>query len=123
MTDRLPALEGTTTSEVFAKHLNALHEARKAYIQTEANERIWRALRTKVRAGEQIYERGDIVYCKLDGKDMWLGPAKVVFRDGKVVLVRHGGIFVRVSPNRLNKGENMKNLTDSDVVLEHQTQS
>ena len=37
MTDRLPALEGTTTSEVFAKHLIALHKARKAYIQTEAN--------------------------------------------------------------------------------------
>ena len=121
MTDRLPALEGTTTSEVFAKHLNALHEARKAYIQTEANERIRRALRTKIRAAEQIYEHGDLVYYKRDGKDRWLGPAKVVFQDGKVVFVRHGGIFVRVSPNRLNKGENMNNL--SDEVPENQTQS
>ena len=42
MTDKLPALEGTTTSEVFAKHLNTLHAARKAYIQTEANEHIRR---------------------------------------------------------------------------------
>ena len=33
-------------------HLNALHEARRAYIQTEANERIRIALRTKVRAAE-----------------------------------------------------------------------
>ena len=69
MTDKLPALEGTTTSEVFAKHLNALHEARKAYIQTEANERIRRALRTMVRAAEQIYDHGDVVYYKRDGKD------------------------------------------------------
>ena len=114
MTDKLPALEGTTTSEVFAKHLNALHEARKAYIQTEANERIRRALRTKVRAAEQIYDHGDVVYYKRDGKDRWLGPATVVFQDGKVVFVRHGGIFVRVSPNRLRKGDKMKSLTETD---------
>ena len=34
------------------------------------------------------------------------GPAKVVFQDGKVVFVRHGGIFVRVSPNHLIKDKN-----------------
>ena len=52
MSDKLPALEGTTSSEIFAQHLNALREARQAYIQTEANERIRTALRTKVRATE-----------------------------------------------------------------------
>ena len=50
MNDNLPALEGTTSSEVFAKHLNALHAARKIFIQTEADARIRRALRNKVRA-------------------------------------------------------------------------
>ena len=34
MKDNLPALEGSTSSEVFAKHLNALHAARKIFIQT-----------------------------------------------------------------------------------------
>ena len=34
---------------------------------------------------------------------MAIGPGKVVFQDGRVVFVRHGGIFVRVSPNRLIK--------------------
>ena len=34
--------------------------------------------------------------------------ASVVFQDGKVVFVRHGGIFVRVSPNRLGKVQDMK---------------
>ena len=33
----------------------------------------------------------------------WLGLGKVVFQDGKVVLVKHGSVFVRVSPNRLCK--------------------
>ena len=103
MTDKIPALDGTTTSETFAKHLNTLHASRKAFIDTEANERIRRALRTKVRAAEQIYTSGDMVFYKREGKEKWLGPGKVVFQDGKLVFVRHGRVFVRVSPNRLCK--------------------
>ena len=108
MTDRLPALEGTTASAVFAKHLNAWHKGREAYIQTETNECIRRALLTKVRAAEQVYEHGDAIYYTRDRKDRWLCPATVVFQDGKVVFLRPGQIFVRVSSNRLSKGENMK---------------
>ena len=115
MSDKLPALEGTTSSEIFAQHLNALHEARRAYIQTEANEQIRRALRTKVRAAEQIYRNGDTVFYKREGKERWLGTASVVFQDGKVVLVRHGGIFVRVSPSRLSKEQDTK----SQNKIEH----
>ncbi|VDI35884.1 Hypothetical predicted protein [Mytilus galloprovincialis] len=48
--DTLPALEGRTSSEEFAKHLNILHDSRKAYIQSESDERIRRALRSKIRA-------------------------------------------------------------------------
>lgn len=103
MTDKLPALDGITSSEAFAQHLNVLHEARKAYIETESNERVRRALRTKVRAAEQIFENGEAVFYKREGKERWLGPARVVFQDGKVVFIRHGGIFVRVCPNRLTK--------------------
>ena len=103
MTDKIPALDGTTTSETFAKHLNTLHASRKAFIDTEANERIRRALRAKVRAAEQIYTNGDMVFYKREGKEKWLGPGKVVFQDGKEVFVRHGSVFVRVSPNRLCK--------------------
>ncbi len=44
MTDGLPALQGTTSSEIFAEHLNALHEACKAFVQLEAHERVRRAL-------------------------------------------------------------------------------
>ena len=103
MNNNLPALQGTTSSEVFAQHLNALHAARKAFIQTEADERIRRALRNKVRASEQIFENGERVFYKREGKEWWLGPGTVVFQDGKVVFVRHGSVFVRVSPNRLQK--------------------
>ena len=116
MTDGLPALIGATSSKVFADHLNALHKSRRAYIQTESSERIRRALRTKVRAAEDIFKIGDRVYYKREGKEGWLGPATVVFQDGKVVFVRHGGIFVRVSPNRLNKIQKLKDgMTGSKI--------
>ena len=102
MTDRLPALKGSTSSETFAQHLNALHDARRAYIQTETDERIRRPLHGKVRAAEETYVNGDAVYYKREGKERWLGPATVVFQDGRVVFLRHGGILVRMSPNRLS---------------------
>ena len=119
MTDKIPALDGTTTSATFAKHLNTLHASRKAFIDTEANERIRRALRTKVRVAEQIYTNGDMVFYKREGKEKWLGPGKVVFQDGKVVFVRHGSVFVRVSPNRLckiNRVENDEDGSRLDIV-------
>ena len=40
MTDKLPAHNGTRTSETLSKHLNTLHASRKAFIDTESNERI-----------------------------------------------------------------------------------
>lgn len=98
-----PALEGSTSSAILAQHLNALHEARKSFIQSEASERIRRALRTKIRSSEETFEHGDNVYYKREGHDRWLGPARVIFQDGKVIFVRHGSVFVRVSPNRLIK--------------------
>lgn len=117
MQAELPALGGNTTSEVFFKHMNALHETRKAYMKTEADERIRHALRSKVRAAEQVFKHGDIVFYKREGKERWLGPGKVMFQDSKVVFARHGGVFVRVSPNRLCKvnGETTQKL---DTVQE-----
>ena len=67
LTDQLPALDGTTASEKFANHLNALHASRRAFIESEANRRIRRALRTKVRAAEQSYKNGDLVFYKREG--------------------------------------------------------
>ena len=114
MTDNIPALQGKTSSEVLANHLNVLHATRRAFIESECSERIRRALRCKIRASEQKFVNGELVYYKREGQEKWLGPGKVVFQDGKVIFVRHGGVFVRVSPNRLIKaGENI-NLGDNE---------
>lgn len=113
MNDNLPALEGITNSENFAKHLNTLHAAHKAFIQTEADEMMRQALRNKVRASEQVFENGYRVFYKREGKERWLGPGRVVFQDGKVVFVRHGAVFVRVPLKRLQKVTNY--LTDNNI--------
>ena len=101
MTENVPALDGITSSETFAQHLNILHASRKAFIESESDERIRRALRSKIRASQVHFEHGDRVYYKRENHTKWLGPGKVVFQDGKVVFIRHGGVFVRVSPNRI----------------------
>ena len=56
--------------------MNALHAARKAYIETEKNERTRRALRGKVGAAEDLHVNGDAVYYKLEEKEKWLGPIR-----------------------------------------------
>ena len=103
MTENVPALHGTTTSKRFASHLNVLHSAGKAFIESESCERIRRALRNKMRTPEQIFQPEDLVFYKREGKEQWLGPGKVMFQNGKAVFIRHGSGFVRISPNRLLK--------------------
>ena len=98
---RIPALDDFTSSETFAEHLNALHSAREGFIQSEYCGRIKRALRHRIRASEQTFHHGDKVFYKRDGHEKWLGPAKVLMQDGKIVFVRHGSAIVRVSLNRI----------------------
>ena len=99
--DHIPALHCTSISEMFAKNLNTLHTSRKAYIQSECSERIRRALRHQIRPSNTIYQTGDKVYYLRDNQ--WRGPGKVKGQDGKVVFVRHGSIYVRVSTCRFMK--------------------
>ncbi|KAK6191181.1 hypothetical protein SNE40_002919 [Patella caerulea] len=123
MDEKPPALHSSTTSKVFADHLNALHETRKAYIQSESSERIRRALRTKMRVLEQTFNPGDLVYYKREKSERWLGPGKIIFQDGKVVFVRHGGVYVRVSPNRLLKVEEKWEEKQTDLPDKENQQS
>ena len=132
--DGPPALSGATASKSFAKHLNALHSARQSYTKAETSERIRRALRHQIRVKDQVFETGDPVYYQRDGQNKWRGPGKVIGQDGKVVFVRHGSIYVRVTPCRLiKKGEEFNNESadeeensndietrNSDTVIERQ---
>lgn len=92
-------IEGTTISEVFGKHLNALHLGRRAFIKAEASDRIRRALKSQIRTSSNtVYENGDLHVVYYQREKKWKGPGKVLGQDGKVVFVRHGCVYVKVHP-------------------------
>ena len=101
--DPPPAWEIPEKSKQLIDTLEAIHAARLEYTKTERCERLRRALKAKIRVADTLYEKGDIVYFKKEGEDTWRGPAKVVFQDSKVIFIRIGSVYYRVSANRLIK--------------------
>ena len=86
MSEKLPAVQGTTSSEILKTHLDALFSARKVFIQCKADKRIRRALRHPIRATDDVFNPGDRVFYKRDGSHKWLVPGKVLYKDGKLFL-------------------------------------
>ena len=102
--DKLPALESNTSSDIIRKNLEALHNARKNFIQAESSERIRRELRHNVHTyADESFNNGDPVYYKWRKRSGWSGPATVLGQDGQFVLVRHGSCCFRVHPCQLIK--------------------
>ena len=102
MDNKLPALRGRTSSEVIASHLNALHSARRRFIETEADDKLRRALRHKMRTTISFqYQTGDRVYYKKGESCFWKGPGTVIGYDNKQVFARHGGSYLRINPCNL----------------------
>ena len=102
LTNKLPAMESKTSSEIVLEHLTALHCARKAFVQSEASERLNRAIKKQTRSSTSlVFQNGDSVYYKRDGSHEWKGPGKVTGTDSQTVLTKHGSIYVRVHPCRI----------------------
>ena len=95
MDDDLPALEGTSSEEVIARHLNASLSARKAFVSAQASEKIRRALKGNIRQSRKPFTDGDKVYFKRPDKKEWSGPATVIGKDGKTVILKYGAHIVR----------------------------
>ena len=58
-------MEDITYSELVSKHLYAMPEATKAFIEAESNDKLRGALKTKTRLTKGIvYDLGDLVYYK-----------------------------------------------------------
>ena len=88
ISDGLLALEGETTSSVIAEHLNTIESARKAFASAQTSAKLKRALRKPIRSYcDAIFNHGDNVFYKLPNQRWWQGPAAVIGRDGKVVLI------------------------------------
>ena len=102
LVDEAPALEGVCQSEVVASNLNALHNSRRAFIQSESSEKLRRALRHQIRPSiGASYNNGDKVFFKRNESNRWLGPGYVIGTENKQVLVKNGGVYVRVHPCRI----------------------
>ena len=101
LVNKLPANQPPVGQQV-ASNLNAMHRARVAFMQSEASEKIRRALRHNTSSSlDTKYITGDIVYYKRNDCSRWRGPGKVLGQDGSQVLIRHGGVYVRVHPCRV----------------------
>ena len=124
LSDKLPALEPTTSSDTVRTNLQALHSARKNYLEAENSDRIKRALRHQVRTFSDVkYENGDKVYYKRNKVKGWKGPGVVLGQDGKLVLVRHGGAYYRVHPCQLLHVELSEGQTSKLATAANRTMS
>ena len=102
LTAKPPALRSTTPSQLVAEHLNALHSARRAFVQSESCKKIKTALNHQTREStSKIFSNGEKVYYKRNDSKQWRGPGIIVGMDGKIVLVKHGGSLQRVNPIHL----------------------
>ena len=95
--DLLPTFKNKTTSDIVAKNLNALHQARQNFIKSEYSSKIKQAFKHQVWTySDVIYNTCDLVYYKQKDHLNWKGPASVIGRDGQNVLVKHGSRYIRV---------------------------
>ena len=101
VTDKPPALEGSTESHTVAEHLTALHSARKAFVAAESSEKIRRASRRQTRSSGMTFIQGEEVCYKRNDNPRWKGPAKVIGQDGPVVFIRHGGKHIKAHSCRV----------------------
>jgi len=81
LVDRVPALEGKTTSKIVADHIYTLYSARQAFTEAECSERIRRALRKNTRHIQDTFVLGDKVYYKRPDSPEWKGPGIVIGMD------------------------------------------
>ena len=105
------------------ENLEALYQARKAFVESENSNRLRRALAHNVRTtGDIKYLTGDKVYYKRASNREWHGLASVLGQDGQQVLVKHGSFYIRVHPCRLQlcQKENEK-LTNTNENVNNQS--
>ena len=101
MTEPIPASQIEPRTESLIKNIEAIQNTRIAFAKAEKCEKLKLALNLKMRSANRDYKQGDLVYYKREKDDKWLGPAKVIFQDNKVIGIRNASGYVRVSANRI----------------------
>ena len=117
--DKLPALEGETSSCGIAEHLNTIAAAMRAFTEAEISSKVRKALKHPVRRNcDIVYKQADCVFYKVNGDKRWHGEAFVVGVEGKNVLIKHGDSLKRVLPCRLHPASHSLQVagTNSDDI-------
>ena len=79
-----------------------MHDARKAFIKSESDEKLRRALRHQVRTSSEVkYVIGNKVYYKARTDDYWKGPATVIGQENQQILIKQSSTYQRMHPCRL----------------------
>ena len=101
-----PGYESITKNEVFAKNINALHQAREAFIKAESSIVLKKALKSRVHARGENAVVGDYIYYHKGNKKLWQGPDKVIAVNGKNLFIDKGAHIATVNrDNSVKKGE------------------
>ena len=126
LSNRPPALEGLSKSKIVASNLRNMHEARKAFINSESSEKISHALRHNLRSyKDAIFTTGDDIYYNRNDSKRWKGPDKVIGVDGQQILVKHGSFYVRCHPSHvILKDEDVRKRTlqSSHIAANYEAQ-
>src|SRR5215469_16111224 len=91
-------IESEIEENIIYEYIKAIREARKIHIEQESDEKIRRALMSRIR--EHNIEKtqiGDKVLYKRENEKRWRGPAKVIGVDNKTIIVKHGSDIRRVN--------------------------
>ena len=83
--------DNITDQNIIKDNLNAMSQAREAFIKNESCNKIRIALNKNVREHKlEETMSGDEVFYKRENESVWRGPAKVIGSSGKTVVVKHG---------------------------------
>ena len=116
LTDALPALETSTSSDIIMKNMDAMQKTRESYIQGGSSKRIRRALRHNVRTyADERYCNGDKVYYRRKNFKRWKVAGVILGQDGQYVLVPHGGAHHHVHLCQLMKIHDARKSCSSDT--------
>ena len=101
LNDPPPAWEIKSMSKTLQQNLTLINRTREEFVKSLSCAKIKKALLSRVRTMDRVYSPGQEVYYKRDRDDAWSGPAKVVAQDNKIILIKHGGSWKKISANRL----------------------
>ena len=98
-----PAKESVSAVQNVRNRINEIFSARKAFTQAENSKKLNSALQVKSIPKYEHYSMGEEVFYKHGKNPHWMGPAKIIGLDGKVVIIRQGRFILSTSQTRLLK--------------------